>query len=313
MRPAVPETMPLTGAGGDEIKAVPLRHPGRTAAAAVMALLVAWFVVTLAGNDKFDYGVVPDYLFDEVVIDGVLLTLLLTIAAMGLGLVIGVAAAIGRLSDNAVLRWTASAYIWFFRGTPVLVQLVFWFNIGIIFPTLGVTVPFTDVTVFSVDSNTVVTPLNAAILGLGLNSGAYIAEIVRAGITSVGHGQVEAAYALGLSPRRTMRRIVLPQAVPVAVPPLGNEFVSMLKYSALASVIAVQELLGSVETIYATNLRTLELLVVASIWYLALTTVFSFLQSLLERRLGRGRSGISTVRAGRSRRLFSRRPQEVSA
>lgn len=290
------------GAGEAEaIRAVPVRHPGRMAAGAVLVLLLVWLAVTVAGNEEFDFGVIPDYLFDPVILDGVRLTLVLTVVSMALGLVIGVVAAIGRLSDNPVLRWTAGAYIWLFRGTPVLVQLVFWFNIGIVFPTLGVTIPFTDVSLFSIESNTVVTPLNAAILGLALNSGAYIAEIVRAGITSVSRGQVEAAAALGLEPRRTMRRIVLPQAIPVAVPPLGNEFVSMLKYSALASVIAVQELLGSVETIYSVNLRTLELLVVASIWYLALTTLFSFLQSLLERRLGRGRSGIATVRARRAR------------
>jgi polar amino acid transport system permease protein len=287
------------GADGAAIEAVPVRHPGRAAAGAVLLLLLAWLVVTIARNDSFEFGVVPDYLFDRVVLDGVWLTIELTVVSMVLGLVIGVAAAVGRLSENPVLRWTAAGYIWLFRGTPVLVQLVFWFNIGIIFPTLGITLPFVDVTLFSVDANSVVTPMNAAILGLGLNSGSYIAEIVRAGITSVGRGQVEAAYALGLDPRRTLRRIVLPQAIPVAVPPLGNEFVSMLKYSALASVIAVPELLGSVEQIYATNLRTLELLVVASIWYLALTTVFSFLQSLLERRLSRGRVGISTVRARR--------------
>ena len=283
----------------EAIRAVPVRHPGRTVAGVVLLLLILWVAITIAGNEQFDFGAIPEYLFDPVVLSGVRLTIVLTVVSMVLGLVVGVIAAIGRLSENPVLRWVAGAYIWLFRGTPVLVQLVFWFNIGIVFPTIGISVPFTDISLVSVESNSVVTPVNAAILGLGLNSGAYIAEIVRGGITSVGRGQVEAAAALGLDPRRTMRRIVLPQAIPVAVPPLGNEFVSMLKYSALASVIAVQELLGSVETIYSVNLRTLELLVVASIWYLALTTLFSGLQSLLERRLSRGRTGIVTVRSSR--------------
>jgi len=282
---------------------VPVRRPGQAVAGVIVALLVLWLAAAILSNDRFEFGVVWQYLFDPVILDGVALTLLLTVVSMALGLVVGTVAAVCRLSDNPVLRWCAAGYIWLFRGTPVLVQLVFWFNIGIIFPTLGLTIPVLDVTLFSVEANEVITPLTAAILGLGLNSGAYIAEIVRAGITSVNKGQQEAAYALGLDRRRTLRRIVLPQAIPVAVPPLGNEFVSMLKYSALASVVAVPELLGSAEQIYATNLRTLELLVVASIWYLALTTLFSAAQTQLERRLGRGRSGIATVRRSSLARL----------
>jgi polar amino acid transport system permease protein len=278
------------------IVAVPVRHRGRTVGAIAVLLVIAWFVVTVARNKNFAFGVVPDYLFDGVVLRGVGLTVVLTCAAMALGLVLGVVAAVWRLSPNPVFRRTSGAYVWFFRGTPVLVQLVFWFNIGIVFPHLSLGVPFTDLTLVSTDTNTVVTPLVAAILGLGLNAGAYIAEIVRAGIISVGSGQVDAARALGMDRRLTMRRIVLPQAIPVAIPPLGNEFIGMLKYSALASVIAVQELLGSVENIYSTNLRTLELLVVASIWYLFCTTVLSFGQQLLERRFSRGRGGMAQPR-----------------
>jgi polar amino acid transport system permease protein len=224
---------------------------------------------------------------------------------MALGIVIGVLAAICRMSDNLVLRGTAAGYVWFFRGTPVLVQLVFWFNIGIVFRAIGLRVPFTDAWLWRADVNDVITPLVAAILGLGLNSGAYISEIVRSGVIAVGHGQVEAAYALGMEPRLAMRRIVLPQAVPVAIPPLGNEFVGMLKYSALASVIPVRELLGSAEAIYSTNLKTLELLVVASLWYLALTSIFSLAQRVTERRLGRGRRTINR-RLPRVRRTLAR-------
>lgn len=278
---------PVTG-GADSI--VRLRHPGRAVSGVLVVLLLAWTGSSIVSTGNIEFSVIPQFLFDPVVLSGVQLTIFLTVVAMALGLLIGVLAAVCRLSENPVLSWVASGYVWFFRGTPVLVQLIFWYNIGIIFPRLGITVPFTSWSFFTVDANTVVTPLNAAILGLGLNSGAYIAEIVRSGIISVNRGQVEAAYALGLEPGRTMRRIVLPQAVPVLIPPLGNEFVSMLKYSALASVIAVQELLGSVENIYATNLRTLELLIVASLWYLALTTLFSFGQSRLEKRMAHGRS-----------------------
>jgi polar amino acid transport system permease protein len=238
------------------------------------------------------------------------LTLLLTVAAMTLGLVLGLIAAVSRLSPNPVLGSVSAGYIWFFRGTPVLVQLIFWFNIGILFKNVTMGIPFTDIAFWSVPTNQLVTPLTAAILGLGLNSGAYIAEIVRAGILSVGKGQVDAAYAIGMTPTQAMRRIVLPQAVPIAIPPLGNEFIGLLKYSALASVIAVQELLGSVENIYSTNFRTLELLVVASIWYLAITSILTLGQQGLERKFSRGRAQV--VRQ-RSAHWFRRPSRALSA
>ena len=281
----------------NDLVVVPVRHYGRIATGALVVLLLAWLIVVVAGNESFAFGVVGEYLFSPVVLGGVVLTLVLTGASMALGLFMGILAAVSRLSPNPVLRWTSAGYVWFFRGTPVLVQLVFWFNIGILFPRLAVGIPFANITFWSTPINDVITPLNAAILGLGLNAGAYIAEIVRAGVISVGKGQVDAAYALGLTPKQTMRRIVLPQAVPIVIPPLSNEFIGMLKYSALASVIAVQELLGSVENIYATNLRTLELLVVASIWYLAITTFFTFVQRLLEKRFSRGRALIAPRRS----------------
>lgn len=269
---------------------VPVRHYGRAVAGAAVLLVLLALVVSVARNENLDFAVVAQNMFEPVVLGGVGLTLLLTFVSMAVGILVGVIAAIARLSPNPVLRSVSAGYVWFFRGTPVLVQLIFWFNIGIIFPRLGIGIPFTDVTFWSVPINDVITPLNAAILGLGLNSGAYIAEIIRAGILSVSKGQVDAAYALGMSRRLTMRRIVLPQSVPIVIPPLSNEFIGMLKYSALASVIAVQELLGSVENIYSRNLRVLELLIVASIWYLIITTFFTFIQRLLERRFSRGRA-----------------------
>lgn len=293
-----------TDASADRIVAVPVRHWGRMVAALVILLFLADLVVSVARNDDFGFSVVPEYLFEPVVLEGLLVTLELTFVAMGVAIALGVVAAVCRLSPNPVLNTVAAAYVWFFRGTPVLVQLIFWFNLGIIFKNVEIGIPFTDVAFFSEPTNVVITPFTAAILGLGLNEGAYVAEIVRAGIISVGKGQTDAAQALGMHRGQVMRRIVLPQAVPITIPPLGNEFIGMLKYSALASVIAVDELLGSVERIYSNNLRTLELLVVASIWYLVCTTVFSIGQHYLERYVGRSRAATRPVGDGNLRRVL---------
>jgi polar amino acid transport system permease protein len=258
-------------------------------AGAIVLLLLVDLCVAIARNRSFKFGLVGHYMFDPVVLAGLRTTLELTIIAMGVAILLGVISAICRLSPNPVLKLTSGGYIWFFRGTPVLVQLIFWFNLGIIFPSLRLGIPFTHVTFWSEPTNNAIRPMTAAILGLGLNEGAYVAEIVRAGIISVGKGQTDAALALGMRRGAVMRRVVLPQAVPVVIPPMGNEFIGMLKYSALASVIAVPELLGSVEHIYSTNLRTLELLVVASLWYLACTTALTIGQHYLERYVGRSR------------------------
>jgi polar amino acid transport system permease protein len=278
----------------DQIVAVPVRHWGRVVAAIVVLVIAADLIASIARNKNFGFSVVPHYMFNAVVLDGLKTTLLLTLVAMGVAICLGVVSAVCRLSPNPVLKAAAGAYVWFFRGTPVLVQLIFWFNLGIVFPHIALGIPFTHVVLWSRPTNDLIQPFTAAVLGLGLNEGAYVAEIVRAGILSVNKGQTDAALALGMHRGSVMRRIVLPQAVPIVIPPMGNEFIGMLKYSALASVIGVAELLGSVEHIYSTNLRTLELLVVASIWYLACTTVFSFGQHLLEQRVGRSRGAAST-------------------
>jgi polar amino acid transport system permease protein len=258
-------------------------------AGAVVLLLLVDLSLAIARNKSFKFGLVAHYMFDPVVLAGLRTTLELTVISMALAIALGVIAAICRLSPNPVLKLTSGGYIWFFRGTPVLVQLIFWFNLGIIFPNLRLGIPFTHVSFWSEPTNSAIRPMTAAILGLGLNEGAYVAEIVRAGIISVSKGQTDAALALGMRRGAVMRRVVLPQAVPVVIPPMGNEFIGMLKYSALASVIAVPELLGSVEHIYSTNLRTLELLVVASLWYLACTTALTIGQHYLERYVGRSR------------------------
>jgi polar amino acid transport system permease protein len=206
---------------------------------------------------------------------------------MAIGITLGILFAVMRLSPNPLVSGAAWTYVWFFRATPVLVQILFWSNISTLYPKIGFGIPFGP-TFGHFDANSVITPFVAGMLALGLNEGAYMAEIVRAGIISVEEGQSEAAQALGMSRLQTMRRIVLPQAMRVIIPPTGNETISMLKTTSLVSVIATVELLYSVQLIYSANYRTIPLLIVASIWYLIVTTVLSIGQYFLERRFGRG-------------------------
>lgn len=221
----------------------------------------------LQNRFDFDVGVVGDYLFAEVILRGVWITIQLSVLSQAIGIGLGLVAAVMKTTRSVTLNAIANFYIWFFRGTPLLVQLIFWFT------ALPRLVAY---------DWAVLTPFQAALLGLSINEGAYMAEIIRAGIQSVESGQLDAAKSLGMTNLMAMRRIVLPQAVRVVIPPTGNEFIAMLKNSSLASVIALQELLGASRAVYARNFRTQELLVVASIWYLAMTTVFSLAQARLE-------------------------------
>jgi polar amino acid transport system permease protein len=214
-------------------------------------------------------------------------TLELTAIAMVVGIALGVALAVMRLSPNPLVSGASGLYVWFFRGTPVLVQLLFWNFISALYPTISLGIPFGPDLVHG-DANTLITPFVAAILGLGLNQAAYQAEIVRAGVLAVEEGQTEAAKALGMTRLQTMRRIVLPQAMRVIIPPTGNEVISMLKTSSLVSVIAYPELLYSAQLIYAVNFRQIPLLLVVCVWYLFVTTLLSIGQYYLERRFGRG-------------------------
>jgi polar amino acid transport system permease protein len=202
--------------------------------------------------------------------------------------VLGVVLAVMRLSPNPLLSSFSWLYIWFFRGTPVLVQILFWSYISKVYPKVSLGIPFGGPVLFEGNANSVITLFVAGLLGLGLNEGAYMAEIVRAGILSVDEGQHEAAGALGMTRLQTMRRIVLPQAMRVIIPPTGNETISMLKTSSLVSAIAVTELLYSAQLIYSVSFKTIELLLVASAWYLLLTTILSIGQYYLERHFGRG-------------------------
>jgi len=271
----------------EEIQAVPVRHPGRWLAAVVVLVLFAMLVHTLVTNPRFEWNVVSSYFLSGRVLDGLAITILLTVVCMAIGIVLGVILAVMRLSANPLLSGSSWVYIWFFRGTPVLVQLLVWFNLAFLYPKISIGVPFGP-SWLTANANNLITPLTAAILGLGLNEGAYMAEIVRAGILSVEHGQGEAAQALGMTRGVTLRRIVLPQAMRVIIPPTGNETISMLKTSSLASVITVTELLYAVQLIYSVNFKTIPLLIVASIWYLIVTSVLTAGQYYVERHYARG-------------------------
>jgi polar amino acid transport system permease protein len=271
----------------DAIIAVPVRHPGRWAASVVLAVLLAMAVHSLVANPRFQWHVVGQYLFSEQVLRGLWTTLYLTAIAMVIGVVLGVVLAIMRMSPNPLVAGSGWLYISVFRGTPVLVQLIFWNFIAAIYPRLSLGVPFGPEFV-SGNANDLVKPITAAILGLGLNEAAYMAEIVRAGILSVDPGQHEAATALGMNRMLAMRRIILPQAMRIIIPPTGNETISMLKTSSLVSVIAITDLLYSVQIVYSRTYQTIPLLIVASLWYLAATSVLTVGQFYLERWVGRG-------------------------
>ena len=271
----------------DEIKAIPVRHPGRWVAAALILYLSAALVKSVATNPRFEWGIIRHYFTSSRVLQGLVTTLELTVLCMAIGIVIGILLAVMRLSANPLVSGASWLYIWLFRGTPVLVQILFWGYISALYPSLSLGIPLgPQFTHFS--ANSVISPFVAGMLALGLNEGAYMAEIVRAGIISVDEGQTEAAQSLGMTRLQTMRRIVLPQAMRVIVPPTGNETISMLKTTSLVSVIAVTDLLYSVQLIYAVNYRTIPLLIVASIWYLIVTTLLSFGQYYLERYFARG-------------------------
>ena len=273
----------------EEIRAVPVRRPGRWIAAAIVVVIAVAIVRSVVTNKHFEWSVVGHYMFDQRVLEGLVVTIELTVIAMAIGIVLGVVLAVMRLSPNPLVSGGSWVYIWFFRSTPVLVQLIFWFNINALYPKLGLGIPFGPAFVHP-DVNTLITAFRAAVLGLGLNEGAYMAEIVRAGIISVDEGQTDAAQSLGMTRTQTMRRIVLPQAMRVIIPPTGNETISMLKTTSLAYTITVSELLFAVVGIYSVNFKIIPLLIVASIWYAVCTSVLYVGQYYLERYYGRGRS-----------------------
>ena len=266
---------------------VRLRHPWRWVAVVLIAVYAAALAKFLVTNDAMRWDLVRGYLFETSILKGLVVTLELTVAAMLVGVVLGTVLAVMRLSENPVLRTVAAGYIWLFRGTPILVQLFFWFFLASVLPEISLGLPFGP-SFASWDTNSLITPFVAAVLGLGLNEAAYMAEIVRAGIGGVDKGQAEAAEALGMSPVTTYRRVVLPQASRLIIPPTANETITMLKQTSLVLVLGVVDLLTAAQLIYGQNFQQIPLLMVASAWYLFLTTILTVIQGRLEKRMNRG-------------------------
>lgn len=276
------------------IKAVPVRHPGRWVAAVVVLAIAAYFVYTVFSAIAVDptkeghgWDTVARYILNRLILRGVLLTLTLTVLAMVIGIALGVILAVMRLSPNWVMAWVSWIYIWFFRGTPVLVQVFFWYNLNLVLHSIDIGIPFTSLWLH-LSTNALIPPFVAVVLALGLNEAAYMAEIVRAGIISVEHGQTEAAQALGMDRGLVMRRIVLPQAMRVIIPPTGNETISMLKTTSLAFGASVAELFTRSQQIASATYAVVEMLIVASIWYLLMTSILTIGQYYIERYFARG-------------------------
>ena len=255
----------------------------------VVAVIGIQMLMFLVSNPRFEWPIVAKYFFDPSILKGLGTTLLLTLVAMVIGIVLGTLMALALLSDFFPARLIAQAYLWAFRGTPLLIQLIFWYNLAYLTPTLSIGLPFLP-PLFERSTNEVITPLAAAILGLGLAEGAYMTEIVRAGISSVDPRQRDAARALGMPPARAFFRIIFPQAMRFIIPPTGNQVIGMAKATALVSVIAMNDLLHSVQMIYNRTYEIVPLLIVASLWYLVIITLMYFLQARLERRYGKGHS-----------------------
>lgn len=252
---------------------------------AVFLLSAFLFIAHAFYNGQIAWNYVGDNFFSVGVLKGVRNTIIMTFFAMLVGISLGTITAVVRMSDNRVLRSVAGFYIWLFRGTPELLQLLLWFNLALIFPTLSL---FGHFSVSTVD---VMSPFVAALIGLGVQQGAYTAEVVRAGILSIDKGQLEAAQSIGMTRAQAMRRIILPQAMRVIVPPIGNETIGMVKLTSLASVIQYSEVLRSVENIYYANSRVIELLIVAALWYLVVVSVLNIAQVYVERYFSRGWGG----------------------
>lgn len=278
-----PPTPPTPAAGPEAIKAIPVRHYGRYVSAVIaIAALVA--IIYAFSQGKINWGAVPDYFFDDRIVKGVGQTLLLTSLSMVIGVVGGILLAVMRLSKNPVTSSIAWSYIWFFRGTPVLVQLFVWFNLGLVFQYINLGPIYKDYW------SSFMTPLLTALLGLGLNEAAYMAEICRAGLLSVDEGQTEASHALGMSHGKTLRRVVIPQAMRVIVPPTGNEVINMLKTTSLVAAVQFYELFKYAQDIGQASGAPVEMYFLAAAWYLIMTSVLSIGQYYLERYYARGSS-----------------------
>lgn len=277
-----------TAMNADDVVAKPLRHPWRWVSGVLVLALVASIAYSLYSAKSVNHDVIAKYLFNPQIMQGAVMTLVITAISMLIATVLAVLLAIMKLSPNPLLWAVSSAFIGFFRGTPLLLQIVFWGYLGIIYPTLTLGIPFTNIVFIDGQTSKLVPSLVAGIIALSLNEAAYAAEIVRAGLLSVDRGQTEAAKSLGMSGGYTLRKIVLPQAMRVIIPPMGNETISMLKSTSMLQVIAVTELYTRATLISSQNLAQIELLVVAAFWYLVMTTLLSIPQHFLEKKYGRG-------------------------
>lgn len=251
------------------------------------------FGIIVANNPNFGWPVVAAYFFDPTVMEGLTITLGLTVIAMIIGVALGLILAIARMSQDRLASSLSNLFIWFFRGTPLLVQLIFWYNLSTLFPKISLAIPFGP-TLISWNTNDIITPLTAAIVGLALNEAAYMAEIIRGGLLSVDKGQGETAAAFGMTRARALRRVIIPQAMRSIVPPTGNQLISMIKATSLVSVIAMADLLYSVQSIYNRTFEVIPMLMVAVIWYLLITSVLNVAQSAIERHYNRGERGDAT-------------------
>ncbi|WIM68731.1 amino acid ABC transporter permease [Corynebacterium breve] len=275
----------------EAIQARPLRHPGRWVLATIILALAVWFIIGAANNPAYGWSTYFSYLFDSRIAIAALHTIAITILAMIIGVVGGVLLAVMRMSDNPVFKAVAWVFLWIFRGTPVYVQLMFWGLLGALYQTINL--GFTEISLDAVTSSAFL----LAVIGLGLNEAAYMAEIVRSGVSSVPEGQIEASKALGMSWSQTMRRTVLPQAMRIIIPPTGNEFISLLKTSSLVVAVPYSlELYGRSMDIAAALFEPVPMLLVAATWYLAITSILMVGQHYLEKHFEKGATRELTAR-----------------
>ncbi|MFT4158555.1 amino acid ABC transporter permease [Shinella sp.] len=293
-----------------DLKPIAVPKIGHWIGGVALAILAVVFLQVLVTNQNMQWTVVAEYMFSPAILSGLGMTLLLTVLAMVLGLAIGILLAIMRLSASRIFQSVSWGWIWFFRGVPPLVQMIFWYNLALLLPEISIGIPFGGPKLLSWNTNALITPFSAAIMGLAFTESAYAAEMIRAGIQAVNAGQTEAAATLGMTRGQTLRRIVLPQALRIVIPPIGNDTISMLKFTSLVSVLALPDLLYSAQMVYARTYQTVPLLLVATIWYLVLTTVLTVVEHSVENRLkAERRAGAKKAGGFFPFRLFARQQE----
>lgn len=289
------ETTSLTTAPGEDIKVYSRLHVARWISAVIVIALVVWIILVLA-DARINWAHVSLYVVVDIMVEAAWNTVVLAVISQVVAILLGLIVAVMRMSRNPVASTVAWVYTWLFRGLPVLVQILLWYNLALVIERVTVGVPFTDIVLFDESTNAIMTPFLAALLGLALNESAYMAEIIRAGLKGVDKGQTEASNALGLSPFRTLRRVILPQAMRIIVPPTGNNFINMLKTTSLASVVTYLELVRAAGNISSRNLEVMETLIAAAVWYMILVSVASVAQYFIERHFDKGFGGASRAK-----------------